>query len=227
MSTILDRFTAAAPEMPIHPAGPAAPAATPQSNQTLPPPAPCGNRAEPLDLFADPADQSRPCGCPLFWVDAFGNVHCRSCRPPLRAAMARQRLSVVTTAAGYAWEDRETRERLSGDDGSPIATPDPAAYPVLVKLLEDREAGWAIVQRRDRRNHIPIDMTLDEWWRLNGSRQDVAVKIREIAEEYRQTGFSPSRPQEKSATKKAAGKKPAAKNKNQGSEIFEHEEFID
>jgi hypothetical protein len=228
MGSILDRFTAAAPQVPIHPAGRAAHPAPvpPRVTGPLPPPAPCGNVPAPLDLFADPAEQPRPCGCPLFWIDGFGNLHCHACRPPLRCAMARQRLSVVTTSAGYAWEDWETRERLTGDDVKPDAAPDPDAHPVLVKLLDDDEMYWAIVQRRDRNNHIPIDMTLDAWWKLNESRQAEAMKAREIAEEYRKTGFSPSRPPENSSPKKAARKTLAAK-KNTSPEIFLHEEFFD
>jgi hypothetical protein len=104
MSTIFERMRAAEntatpagkpPEAAVQPAAPTSPA----------PPPPSAPQAAP---------DACQCGCVRFWADAYGNLQCRSCRPPRVPAMVKATFKAVLSSAGWTWENEVPAQQTAG-----------------------------------------------------------------------------------------------------------------
>lgn len=194
---------ASGPEVPS-PAGPArADAALPSgpaaSPGVLPPAGPCRSLDGELDV----------CGCPLYWLDAYGRLHCWACEPPGAPALVRRRLRVVLAPGGsFAWE-HDAREAAAVSEASEWD----------VHELPD---GWTVIQRRIRPSRfcqpIPIEQSIDDWWREAGERAATERRAVEFdrarwagAQSAAEKNAAAENASKKTAAKKRAEKKPASK----------------
>lgn len=179
-----------------------APASEPpaQSPAGLPPARPCRALDASLDV----------CGCPSYWIDAYGRLHCWACEPPGAPAMVRLRMRVVSLPAGLTWEVQQP----GGDWRRKRAPGDADADEWDVHELPD---GRLIIQRRGVRLAIPITQSIDDWWQEQGDREAAARRTiefdrsrRAAAGEFSGAEKNAQPAQKKAGEKKRAEKKPAA-----------------